>query len=60
MSQFRGPRLGTSEFIGVELQRSDIRRFKGVRSEMQIWMFGGSAVQSSEMQRFRVQTFGSL
>ena len=29
MSQFRGPRLGTSEFIGVELQRSEIRRLKG-------------------------------
>ena len=42
--------MGRSELIGVELQRSEIRRFKGVRFEMQISMFGSSAVQSSELR----------
>ena len=52
--------VDSSSSESSELLRLEIRRFKGVRSEMQIWMFGGSAVQSSEVHCFRVQTFGSL
>ena len=52
--------VDSSSSESSDLLRLEIRRFKGVRSEMQIWMFGGSAVQSSEVHCFRVQTFGSL